>query len=270
MQQIVGLDIHKKHINAVVIDPNGNEITRQKIPNDNTKLDKFLLTIAKDSKIALESCSCWYYVYDYLHDQDYTDISLANPMKVRLIADSKQKTDFKDALNLAQLLRVNLLPTSYAAPNDIREQRHIVRHRQRLGKLSAHIKHMIQAILTRHGIVYEFSDVFGEKGTSYLRSIDLPTNERYEMDQMLELIRHLDVQIKKTEDIIEDYVRNNPMVRVIMTIPGISYYSGLMITAEIGDIRRFKSAKQLVSYAGLNPSVSQSGDKCYTGHISKQ
>lgn len=252
MQQIVGLDIHKKHINAVVIDPVGNEITRQKIPNDNTKLDKFLGTVPKDSKIALESCSCWYYVYDYLQDQDYTDVSLANPMKIRLIADSRQKTDFKDALNLAQLLRVNLLPMSYAAPKDIREQRHIVRHRQRLGKLSAHIKHMIQAILTRHGIVYEFSDVFGAEGTNYLRSIDLPTNERYEMDQMLELIRHLEVQIKKTEELIEDYVRNNPMVRIIMTVPGISYYSGLMIVAEIGDIRRFNSAKQLVSYARQN------------------
>jgi transposase len=55
-----------------------------------------------------------------------------------------------------------------------------------------------------------------------------------------------------------------------MTIPGISYYSALMISAEIGDIRRFNSAEQLTSYAGLNPSVYQSGNKCITGHISKQ
>lgn len=43
-----------------------------------------------------------------------------------------------------------------------------------------------------------------------------------------------------------------------------------MIAAEIGDIRRFISSKKLVSFAGLNPSLYQSGDKCYTGHISKQ
>ena len=55
-----------------------------------------------------------------------------------------------------------------------------------------------------------------------------------------------------------------------MTIPGVSFYSGLSIHGEIGDIRRFNSARKLTCFAGLNPSVSQSGDKCYTGHIAKQ
>lgn len=53
-------------------------------------------------------------------------------------------------------------------------------------------------------------------------------------------------------------------------MPGISYYSAMMIKAEIGDIRRFDSGEKLVSYAGLNPSVYQSGNTCITGHISKQ
>ncbi len=270
MQKTLGLDVHKKHINAVVIDPDGNEIEREKVPNCPKRLDTFFMTIPKDSKIALESCSCWQYVYDYLKDQGFTDIHLANPLKVRLIATSRQKTDFKDAKALAQLLRVNLLPESWAAPLHIRKQRQIVRHREGQGKLQSQVKHKVQSILTRHGIIYEFSDVFGVEGTNYLRSLDLPEIDRYEMDQHLELIRHLDVQMKKTEKQIEEFVQHNPFVRIIMTIPGISYYSGLMTVAEIGDIRRFSSVRKLTSFAGLNPSVSQSGDKCYTGHISKQ
>ena len=55
-----------------------------------------------------------------------------------------------------------------------------------------------------------------------------------------------------------------------MTVPGIDYYSALMISAEIGDIRRFRTAKKLICYAGLNPSISQSGEKCYMGHIAKE
>jgi len=270
MQKTIGLDVHKKHINAVVIDIAGNEIEREKVPNSPTRLDTFFMTIPKDSKIALESCSCWQYVYDYLEDKGFTNISLANPYKVRLIATSKQKTDFKDARALAQLLRVNLLPMSWAAPRHIRKQRQIVRHREGQGKLQSQVKHKIQSMLTRHGIIYEFTDLFGVEGTNYLRSLDLPEIDRYEMDQHLELIRHLDIQIRKTEDQIEEFVRHNPFVRTIMTVPGISYYSGLMIVAEIGDIRRFNSIRKLTSFAGLNPSVSQSGDKCYTGHISKQ
>lgn len=270
MQKIVGLDVHKKHINALVIDPEGKEITREKIPNDPKRLDLFLGMIPMDSKIALESCSCWMYVYDYLEDKGYTNLSLANPYKVRLIADSRQKTDFKDAMSLAQLLRTNLLPLSYAAPRDIRAQRQITRHRESLGCLRRAVKSRIQSILIRHGIIHEFSDVFGIEGINFLRSLDLPEVERYEMDQYLELVRHLGIQMGKTEERIEEFVKNNPMVRIIMTIPGISYYSGLMIVGEIGDIRRFNSARKLISFAGLNPSVSQSGDKCFTGHISKQ
>lgn len=270
MQKYIGLDIHKKFVFAVVLDSEGNLLSEKKIKNEPWELDKFFKAIDKDSKIALESCSCWEYVYDYLTDQGFTNLVLANPSRVRLIATSRKKTDSHDAKALADLLRLNALPTSYAPPNVIREQRQITRHRASLGRLKGIIKNKIHAILIRNGINQEFSDVFGLKGINYLRSLDLSCIDRYQMDQYLELIRHYDVQISKTESRIEDYVAYTPQVKLLMTMPGISYYSGLTITGEIGDIRRFSSAKKLVCFAGLNPSVSQSGDKCYTGHIAKQ
>src|SRR5688572_17846776 len=55
-----------------------------------------------------------------------------------------------------------------------------------------------------------------------------------------------------------------------MTVPGISYYSALLILSEIGQIDRFKSAKHLCSYAGLVPSVYSSGSKSFHGRITKQ
>ena len=56
----------------------------------------------------------------------------------------------------------------------------------------------------------------------------------------------------------------------MLTIPGISLTSAAALKAAIGDIRRFKSPQHLVSYFGLNPSVHQSGQKAYTGHISRR
>ena len=233
-------------------------------------MDLFLLNVMKeDSKIVLESCSCWQFVYDYLNDAGY-NVVLANPLQVHLIAKSRKKTDKHDAKILADLLRTNLLPTSYAAPKDIRDERQITRHRASLVYMGAQIKNKINAITLRHGLEHEYSDVFGASGTEYLRSLDLPTVDRFELDQYLELLRHIKMKVDKTQERVEDYVEHNPHARLLMTIPGISYYSALIITAEIGDIRRFNNAKQLVSYAGLNPSVSQSGNKCYTGHIAKQ
>ena len=57
---------------------------------------------------------------------------------------------------------------------------------------------------------------------------------------------------------------------LLMTIPGVGYYSALLIKSEIGDVKRFPSAKQLCSYAGLVPSTHASGNVCYHGHITKQ
>lgn len=270
IQNVVGLDVHKRFIYAVVMDNDGEVLSEKKIKTDPHELNKFFKGISKDSKIALESCSCWEFVYDYLTDMGFENVILAHPSKVRLIATSRKKTDAHDARVLANLLRTNMLPTSYAAPQVIREQRQITRHRSSLGCLRSIVKNKIHAILIRHGIQHEFSDVFGAEGMMYLKSLDLPMIDRYQMDHLLQLVRHINILAGKTECRIRDYVANTPQARLIMTIPGISYYSSLMITGEIGDIRRFNSAKKLTSFAGLNPSVSQSGDKCYFGHISKQ
>ena len=55
-----------------------------------------------------------------------------------------------------------------------------------------------------------------------------------------------------------------------MTIPGVSHYSALLLYAEIGDVDRFDTAKQVVSYVGLNPIVRESGDSRFEGSISKR
>jgi len=57
---------------------------------------------------------------------------------------------------------------------------------------------------------------------------------------------------------------------LLITIPGTGYYSDLLTKSEIGNVRRFPSANQLCSYAGLVPSTYASGNTSYHGHITKQ
>lgn len=268
--QYIGLDIHRKFIYSVILDIDGNILSDKKLKNDPQVLEKYFNKIDKDSKIALESCSCWEYVYDFLSDMGFRCLQLANPSRIRLIAESTKKTDRHDAKVLADLLRTNMLPTSYAPTELIRQQRQLTRHRADVGRLKTDVKNKIHAILIRHGIDYHFSDLFGDGGIKYLRSLDLPYIDRYQMDNYLSLIRHYDTQIINIEERIEDFVLQMPQVEILKSMPGIGSYSGLMIFSEIGDIRRFNSAKKLTSFAGLNPRVYQSGNKCITGHISKQ
>ena len=94
--------------------------------------------------------------------------------------------------------------------------------------------------------------------------------DRFELDNYLRMIESINNRIEQTNDMVEEFVKFNPQARLLMSVPGIDYYSAIMITAEIGDIRRFNSREKLTSYAGLNPSVYQSGFTLRTGHISKQ
>ena len=204
MQTYIGLDIHKKFVFAVVMNSKGIVQIERKVKNDPNELDKFFKKVNKDSNIALESCSCWEYVYDYLTDMGFTNVVLANPSKVRLIATSRKKTDAHDAKVLADLLRSNMLPTSYAPPNVIRNQRLITRHRASIGRLRSVVANKIHAILIRNGINHEFTDLFGVGGMEYLHMLELSSIDRFQMNQHLELIRHYNVQIQKTQSLIED------------------------------------------------------------------
>lgn len=266
----VGLDVHKKFIYCVAIDEDGEVLFEKKVQNEPHELDRFMNRITKDSKIALESCSCFEYVYDYLDDAGFTNINVANPSRVGLIAKSRKKTDKHDAFVLANLVRTNMLPTSYVPNHIIREQRRITRFRASLGRTQALMKNRIHAILIRRGIKNPFDNMFTEKGFDFLQSIDFDWTERVEIDSYIGLIRHARAKSQDAEDMIKDYANQHPDAKLLISIPGIAPYSAISILGEIGDIKRFSSPKKLTAFAGLNPSVHQSADRCTYGHIAKQ
>jgi transposase len=63
--------------------------------------------------------------------------------------------------------------------------------------------------------------------------------------------------------------RADRRVRLLMSIPGVAELLGLTIASEVGDIARFPSARKLVGYSGLTPTIKQSGQSCRTGRLSK-
>jgi transposase len=265
--EYIGLDIHKKHINGCVMDKEGTIKIEQKFNTEPKYFEKFLKHIDKeDSIITIEACSCWEFVYDYLTDAGY-NVVLTNPCQIQ---KTKRKTDKLDAKLLADLLRVNMLPTVYAAPRDIRDQRSLTRLKASLTMMRTQVKNKIQAILTRNGIVHDFSDVFGVAGIEYLKSLDLEMRDRYQMDSFLKIYEHFTNEIKNTMNLIEDFEIHDPNIKILRSHPGIDYYLALLINGELGNLKRFKSFEKVTSFVGLNPSISQSGDRCYMGHITKQ
>lgn len=222
-------------------------------------------------EVAVEATSGWYWVVDELEKMG-AKVHLAHPLKTKLIAESKVKTDKIDANALFDLLRTGFLPESYIASTEVREKREIHRHRAALVKIKTSVKNRVHGLLSKHGIFFKISDLFGIKGRLSLEKVmpRLKPIYKEELKRYLALIDWLDTEIEKIEIKIRSICKKNFLLKLLMTIPGIGYYSALLILSEIGDINRFLKPKKLISYAGLNPGVDKSGKHFYNLPITKQ
>ena len=185
-------------------------------------------------------------------------------MKTGIIAEAKVKTDAKDSEALAHLLRADLLPTSYVPPREFRELRDLVRLRTYLVRERTRLKNKIRAELAKRRIRV-LKDPFAKKRRPMLKRLGIRA-----VDECLTVMGSLDKRIREISKELKLKADNNEDAKLLMTIPGVGYFSALVIVAEIGDISRFSSAEGLCSYAGLVPSIHQSGAMRRSGRITKQ
>jgi len=259
------LDIHKKYSYAT-IDESGEIQEETRIENTKQGLEQFASKY-KGARAVIEATSNYRFIYDVL--ENYMDVKLANPYKTRVIAEARIKNDRLDAKMLAHLLRANLIAESYVPPKEVRELRDLTRLRKALIEDRTRIKNRIHAILARNGI-NNYPNPFTKKGKEFLESLELSEVDRKLLEINLSIMERINEEIKEIDRIIQEKAKIDGDALLLTTMPGISYYSALLIKSEIGDINRFPNKFKLISYAGLCPSVKQSGNKEIKGHITKQ
>jgi transposase len=269
MNEYIGIDFHKQTSYITRMDGEGNILEQLRVRNKPEELGVFLANHVNGSRIAIEATGNWYYFYELIEDLN-PDVCLSHPQKTRAIASARIKTDKIDSTTIAHLLRSDLLPTAYIPSRDMRDTKEILRYRASLVSLRTNIKNKVRAILSKNGIVLSYSNVFGKNSISYLKSSDLRPCYRCATDGYIRLAEALNLLIDEVSQIIKEMVEKSPRAMLLTTIPGISYYSALLILAEIGDINRFPDARHLCSYSGLVPSTYQSADRTRHGRITKQ
>ena len=269
MVYYVGIDLGQKFSYVTTMDEHGCICCEGKVANTSDAYSKYLKRLKGSVKIVIEATRNWEYLYDILEGQA-DEIFLAHPLKVKAIASARIKTDRIDSKILAHLLRTNLLPTAYIPIQDIRDLRQILRHRIFLVRLLTRIKNRVHILLSKQGIKYNFSDLFGSSGIQWLKTLLLRETYQSFLNHYLRIILQLKSEISVITKKIEQTVKMTPEIKRLTTIPGIGYQLAFIIWAEIGDISRFPSPKNLCSYAGLVPSVYSSGRTLRYGKITKQ
>ena len=267
----IGLDLHKRSATFCVKTKDGSVLERRKCATSAETFHQYLrrFTSKYQTHLAFEPVHEWY-AYADVFDKTGAIVHLANPLKVKAIADARIKTDTIDAEVLCDLLRGNLLPEAYYAPACVREWKELARTRASLIQIRTQAKNKIHALLAKCGVRKTVSGVFGAHGRQWLKSLSLPASFDDALDYYLSLVEHLDEQIRTCDKQVRHMADHLPEARLLMSIPGIGHVSALTIMAEIGDISRFANAKKLQSYAGLVPSVYSSGGHTRNGAITKQ
>jgi transposase len=112
------------------------------------------------------------------------------------------------------------------------------------------------------------SDIFGKKGLSFLRKLELETPVKtLLLTQQLELLDSVNAQIKEQESRIIESNIADPTSQRLQSMPGFGTILSAVIAAEIDEPTRFNSSSKFCAYVGLVPTTHSSGGKCYQGKM---
>jgi transposase len=269
-----GMDVHGKATVYCVLDAKGEVVERGSIATTAPELTKLVrrLRCADELLCGQEVGTMSHFVHDVVTAAGATILSF-NAHHLRMIAASRKKTDKRDAFWIAKCLQTGMMPHPVHIPTtDIRRLRSLLAQRVAIAeerkrwmlRARSHLRAIGTPLARGAGkITKKLSDIL-----SCSDGLDAHRAEALELCARQE--QQLRTELRRIEKILFTEARRIDDVRRLRTIPAVGPWVALAIYAAVGDIRRFRSARLLTAYAGLVPSVHQSGDSTRTGGITKE
>jgi transposase len=150
-----------------------------------------------------------------------------------------------------------------------RANRERLRRRSHLVRLRTSAINRTFGVLTQWGLRRNLTALRKSDAIAELAAHGVPGVWLQSITTLLAVIDDLDGRLDVLERELRPVARADERVKLLMSIPGVAELLGLTIASEIGDISRFPSARKLVGYSGLTPTIKQSGQSSRTGRLSK-
>jgi transposase len=259
-----GIDLHARQMYVCVMDRQGKKLVHTNVKDNDFK---FFLKLVQPYQHSLTvCCECmfgWYWLADACQDAGLTFV-LAHALYVKAIHGGKNKNDRVDSEKLTHLLRSNLIPPAYVYPAQKRPLRALLRQRifyvwrraELLARIHSHqlAHNRIPARQTRR-----VRDGWEEQ---LLAAEDHPLRQ-IALKNDLAMIRHFDKQIFGLEEELQRQTKKVACrdYALLQTVPGIGETLGLTVLHEIGDIERFPTVKDFLSYCRLVKGTVASAGK---------
>jgi transposase len=268
----VGIDLHKKTIVTCVMDQHRTVLKRRTLACGDPEAIRAFFRDLGPFRAVVEATASYEWLVGLIEPLAER-VVLAHPKKLRVIAESAKKTDRLDAQVLAEFLARDMIPEAHRPTQRQREHRALVRHRQFLRRQATALKNKMRRVLGASNA--DRRDLFTAAGwEAALKGVRLRDADRFVLDQLRAAWQALEAQIEGVGARLKAFAAAAPPPEAaaraeLGTIPGVGAVTVDVVVSELGDVRRFKSAKAVGASAGLAPEVRQSAGKGEGLHISK-
>ena len=262
-RRYVALDIHKHYCVVAGVDREAR-VLLQAVRVEHADLEGWLKkNLQATDHVVIESTTNAWHVYDLLSPLVERGV-VANPFKVKQIAQARVKTDIRDTLILARLLAANLVPDVWVPPQHVRQVRQLLSQRRQLVETHTQMVNRMHSVAHRHHLQHERGKRFNEKNTNWQKEKRLSAVEQFQLELEMENRAYLEKQIGRIGKVVAKMSHQKPWAQsmtYLMQLPGFGVITAMTVLAAIGEIQRFDSARHLASYSGLTPGLEQSGTK---------
>lgn len=254
----IGMDLGDKFHIAVVFDSDGNELETAKVTNTKIGVHNFFKSY-QYAEVAIEAGTHSPWISRLLTEMGLV-VHVGNPRKLRLIWDSTDKSDARDARILGMVCRVEprLLHPLHHRGRKAQADLAIIKSRDML------VKNRSQLINHARGLVKANGDRLPQcSAASFANRCEsfVPSELRASLGFVFEIIFHLNEQIKKIERQIEQLsVERYPETQYLRQISGVGPITALCFILTIEDPSRFAKSRQVGPFLGLTPRLDQSGE----------
>lgn len=269
----VGIDLHKQTIAVCVVDQARKVLGRKSFfCRDMAGIERYFRELG-DFAFVVEATAAYEWLVRLLEPLAAKWV-LAHPGKMRVIAETRKKTDKLDAQVLAEFLALDMIPAAYRPTPREREHRVLVRHRAKCQQAVTKLKCRMRYLAATYNA--DRKDLFQEEQLdAFAARPELTDSDRFVFgehrktyDAALERLQSAKLQIRKfvaTGSAAEQAARE-----VLRSVPGVGETVSEIVLAELGDVDRFGSIKSATSYAGLVPTLRESAGKAKELSITKE
>lgn len=270
----VGLDVHARSVVAAAIDGVTGELIQARLTPSHDHIRAWLGDLPGPVAVAYEAGPTGFGLHRALTTAGIRCV-VAAPSKLQKPPGDRVKTDAKDAVHLARLLRLDQV-TAVAIPSMEQEAaRDLVRAREDCRGDLMRARHRLSKLLLRHGIVYYDGAAWTSKHDAWLRQEALPQltsrATRLAFDSDYDNILAVQARRDRLETAIAQMATDSeftPVVRRLGCLRGVGTLTGFALAVEIGDWHRF-TGNSIGSFVGLVPSEYSSGSSRVQGSITK-